>query len=97
MRSLLCENCALSRSQNFYGNSSKRRPAGNKRRRRAGPAIPEIELLTDPVIGNNLYPIRKPSWTSVCGAALVVRALKKRFSNASEMKPDPTLDEDILP
>ena len=62
MRSFLCENLSSESFPNFDGKFIQGGDSWNKGD--AGrPGDSEIELLTDPVIGNIFYPIRKPRWT----------------------------------
>src|SRR5213080_2397270 len=62
MRSFLCENLCSESFPDLDRKFIKCRDSWNKRdARRSGDS--EIELLTDPVIRNIFYPIRKPRWT----------------------------------
>src|SRR4029077_11610958 len=62
MRSFLCENLCSESFPNFDGKFIQSGDSRNKRD--AGrPSDSEIELLTDPVIWNIFYPLRKPRWT----------------------------------
>jgi hypothetical protein len=90
MRSFLCENLC---SESFQLRSEIHPGRRQLNKGDAGrPGDSEIELLTDPVIGNIFYPVRKPR-DVLWGCCFVVRALRKVSGNGSEMKvPDPTLD-----
>ncbi|KAG0505738.1 MAG: hypothetical protein Udaeo_09010 [Candidatus Udaeobacter sp.] len=62
MRSFLRENLCSESFPDFNGKFIQRGDSWNKGD--AGrPGDSEIELLTDPVIGNIFYPIRKSRWT----------------------------------
>src|SRR5918996_1367161 len=90
MGSFLRENLCSESFPNFDGKFIQGGDSGNKGDT-GRPCDSEIELLTDPVIGNIFYPFRKPRWT-FCGWCCFC-ALRNVSGNASEMKvPDPTLD-----
>src|SRR4029077_6305722 len=71
MRSFLCENLCTESFPNSDGKFIQGGDSWNKGDT-GRPGDSEIELLTDPVIRNILYPIRKPRWT-FCGGCCFCR------------------------
>src|SRR5205809_7448538 len=92
MRSFLCENLCSESFPDLDRKFIKCRDSWNKRdARRSGDS--EIELLTDPVIRNIFYPIRKPRWTFSGWCSFCRSRTQECFSNGPEVDvPHPTLD-----